>query len=178
MAKRAAEGREDRAEPDYLGGASLSHLTRKTTEARSSATREWIRSHVRRERRDRPPPGGKLRKGLSMVRKELAGQLLSGHAATAVHLRRVGQAPNDKCWWCGSGEVQSRHHLFIRCRRWTPEIKRLWESREGLWVGAPPGPLRSPLLPRRASDSRPAGVPSGHESGAGAGPGPYGSGGG
>ena len=60
---------------------------------------------------------------------ELAGrfyELLSGHAATAVHLRRVGQAPSDKCWWCGSGERQSFHHLFIKCRRWTPEIKRMW----------------------------------------------------
>ena len=47
-------------------------------------------------------------------RKELAGrfyQLLSGHAAPAVHLKRVGQAPSDKCWWCGNGERQSRHQV-------------------------------------------------------------------
>ena len=24
--------------------------------------------------------------------------------ATAEHLARVGQAPSDQCWWCGSGE--------------------------------------------------------------------------
>ena len=80
-----------------------------------------------------PPAGGKLRKELGKVRKELAGryyQLLLGHEATAVHLRRVGQAPSDKCWWCGSGERQSRHHLFIKCRRWTPEIKRMWHRVE------------------------------------------------
>ena len=48
--------------------------------------------------------GGRLRRGLGKVRKDLAGrfyQLLSGHAATAPHLMRVGQAPSDKCWWCG-----------------------------------------------------------------------------
>ena len=56
--------------------------------------------------------------GLARVRKELAGrfyQLLSGHAAAAEHLRRVGQAPSDRCWCCGSGEGQSRYHLLVRC---------------------------------------------------------------
>ena len=128
VVKRAAGGEEDRVDPECLGEASLSHLTRKTAEARSKTTREWVRDDVRKERRYRPLPRGKLRKGLGKVRKELAGrfcQLLSGHAATAVHLRRVGQAPNDKCWWCDSGERQLRHHPFIRCRRWTPEFRRL-----------------------------------------------------
>ena len=89
MAKRAAEGEEDMAAPEYLREASLSHLTRKTTEARSEATGEWIRSHAKEERRYRPPPRGRLRKVLGKVRKELASrcyQLLSCHAATAVHL--------------------------------------------------------------------------------------------
>lgn len=80
------------------------------------------------ECRYRPPPGGGLCKGLGKVRGKLAGrfyQLLEGHAATAVHLRQIGQAPNDKCWWYASGERQSSHHLLIRCRRWMPEIRRL-----------------------------------------------------
>ena len=100
LAKRAVEGEEGRASPEYLGEASLSHLTRKTAGARSRAVREWIHGRVRRECRYRPPPGGKLRKGLGKVRKELAGlfyQLLSGHVATALHLMRIGQAPSDKC---------------------------------------------------------------------------------
>ena len=54
LAKRAAEGEEDRAILDYLREASLSHLTRKTTEARSRTTAEWIRGHIRKERRYRP----------------------------------------------------------------------------------------------------------------------------
>ena len=49
LAKRAAEGKENRAEPGCQGEASLSHLSRKTTEVRSEATRDWIRNHVRRE---------------------------------------------------------------------------------------------------------------------------------
>ena len=71
-----------------------------------------------------------MRKELGKTRKELASrfyQLLSGHAAVAKHLRRVGQAESEVCFWCGSGAVQTRHHLFVVCRRWKPEIKKLWQ---------------------------------------------------
>lgn len=80
-----------------------------------------------------PSTRGKLRKGLARVRKGLAGrfhQLLSGHAATAEHLGRVGQASSDRCWWCGGGGGRARYHLFVRCQRWRPEIKRLWKRVE------------------------------------------------
>ena len=142
MAKRAASEEEDRANPQYLREASLSHLTRVTTEARSEATAEWIRSHSGRHRRYRPPKGGKMRKNLNRTRKELASrfyQLLSGHAATAEHLRRIGQVNSDTCFWYGSGERQSRYHLFVKCKRWTPEIKKLWQRvrSETGWRGAP-----------------------------------------
>ena len=132
-ARRAAERREGRADPEYLREASLSHLTRISTERRATETGRWIREHVKRRHRYRPPPGGKTGRELGRVRKELAGrfyQLLSGHAATAPHLQRFGQSPSDQYWWCGSGERQTRHHLFIRCRRWTPEIRRLWQDIE------------------------------------------------
>ena len=69
VAKQAAKGEEGRAGPEYLGEASLSHLT---TEARSKSTREWIRDRVRKERRYRPLPGRRLRKGLGKIPKELA----------------------------------------------------------------------------------------------------------
>ena len=39
---------------------------------------------------------------------------------------RVGQADTDRCWWCGSGERQTRFYLFVKCRRWGSEIRRLW----------------------------------------------------
>ena len=132
-ARRAAERREEQADPDFLRETSLSHLTRISTEKRATQTGQWIREHVGRRHRYCPPPGGKMRKELGKVQKERAGrfyQLLSGHAATAPHLQRFGQAPNDRCWWCGSGERQTRYRLFVRCRRWTPEIRRLWQSIE------------------------------------------------
>ena len=52
---------------------------------------------------------------------------------------RVGQAQSDLCWWCGSGERQTRFHLFARCRRWDPEIRRLWQriKVDCRWSGAP-----------------------------------------
>lgn len=42
MAKGAAEGRGERASAEYLREASLSHLTRTTTETKSRTTAEWI----------------------------------------------------------------------------------------------------------------------------------------
>ena len=180
VAKRAAEGREDRTHSGYLGEAGLSHLTRKTTEVRSEATRDWVRSHVRGERRYRPPPGGRIRKGLGKVRKELAGrfcQLLSSHAATVVHLKMVGQAPNDKCWWCGSGETVVSPFFHQVPSLDTRDPKAVTKSREGLRVGVPQGPLRSPPLPRQASDPGRAGIPGGHKSGQVAGSDPHGGGG-
>ena len=67
------------------------------------------------------------------MRKELAGrfyQLLSGHTAIGPHLKRSGQATDDGCWWGGSGESQTRHHLFIKCWRWMSEIRQLWQKME------------------------------------------------
>ena len=59
-ARLAAEGEGDRAVPEYIREASLSHLKRKTTEARSQATAQWIREQVGRRRRYHPHPGGRL----------------------------------------------------------------------------------------------------------------------
>ena len=70
-----------------------------------------------------------MRKALNRANKEVASrfyQLLSGHAAVADHLKRVGQADSDECFWCGTGEEQTRYHLFVRCRRWAPEIRKMW----------------------------------------------------
>ena len=93
--KSAASNKRCMIEPTYRNEASLSYLKRVTTESRSKATRDWIRERVKRKHRYRPPPNGKMRKELSKTRKELAGryyQLLSGNAAIAQHLVRVGQA--------------------------------------------------------------------------------------
>ena len=141
-AKRTAEEKNERADTTYLTEASLSYLTRKTTERRSEATRNWIRSRVGQQRRYRPPSNGRMRKGLAKIRKELASryfQLLSSHAATGEHLTRIGQAISSHCWWCGTGEGRNRYRLFVKCRRWKPEITRMWRrirSERG-WGGAP-----------------------------------------
>ena len=153
LARRAAAREQSRESLAYLQEASLSHLTRRSTEARALETSSWIRDHVRRRHRYRPPPGGRMRKELRGVRKELAGryyQLLSGHAAIAPHLRRVGQATSDSCWWCGSGERQTRLHLFSRCHRWTPEIRELWRRVEAECETGP----RAPSVRRLFRDPR------------------------
>ena len=122
--------------------ASLSHLTRKTTEARTEATARWVRERSGHRRRYRPPKGGKMRKALNRTKKEVASrsyQLLSGRAAVAEHLKRVSQTPTNKCFWCGSGERQTRYHLLVKCKRWEPEIRRLWQRvrLDYEWGGAP-----------------------------------------
>ena len=83
-----------------------------------------------------------MRKALNRARKETASryyQLLSRHAAAAEHLKRVGQATSDTCFWCGSGEKQTRYHLLVKCRRWAPEIRKMWQRArlDSGWGGAP-----------------------------------------
>ena len=115
--KNAASGEEPvEAIPEgYAAQTSLPHMTRVPTEARSRETAEWIRAHVRPERRYRPTPGRGLRRPpLRRAKKNLAGccyQLLSGHAATGAYRKKFGRTDTAECWWCASGEPQTRHHL-------------------------------------------------------------------
>ena len=56
-------------------------------------------------------------------------QLLSGHAATGDYLcSRMHKLTSDRCWWCGRDERQSRHHLFVNCEAWKPQIQELWKK--------------------------------------------------
>ena len=94
-----------------------------------------------------------MRKGLRGVRKERAGrfyQLLSGHAATGPHFKRIGLTDTESSWWCGSGEKQTRLHLFSRCRRWGTEIGELWRKVEAECEGGP----RAPSVRRLFRDPR------------------------
>lgn len=51
------------------------------------------------------------------------------HAAVGTHLHdNIKKADTSECWLCDSGEPQSRHHLFTRCRAWAPQIRRLWKD--------------------------------------------------
>ena len=116
----------------YLRGASFAHMTRRATEARSAGVAKWIGDHVKSKRRYTPPKEPKLRKELRHERKALADcyyQLLSGHAATGDYLcNKIHQLSSDKCWWCGQDERQTRHHLFVNCAAWKPQIKELWKD--------------------------------------------------
>ena len=107
-AKWAAESHHDPVERTYLQEASLAHFVRKTTEARSQCTREWIRSHVKSGWRHSPPMSGRILQDLRKERKEIAiryFQLLSGHAVIGPHLaERAKTIRSSECWWCGSGE--------------------------------------------------------------------------
>ena len=85
MAKEAAGSRVFDVQDEVRWQASLPHLSRRATESRARATSQWIRDHVRPERRYHPPGGtGLRRRALRRVRKSTAQryyQLLSGHAA-------------------------------------------------------------------------------------------------
>ena len=41
---------------------------------------------------------------------------------------RTHKLPSDRCWWCGRDERQSRHHLFVNCEAWKPQIQELWKE--------------------------------------------------
>ena len=79
-----------------------------------------------------PPGRGLRRRLLRKTPKSVAGcyyQLLSGHAAIGPYLRdKIDRATDDKCWWCGGGKQQTRHHLFTECRACLPQIRKLWKE--------------------------------------------------
>ena len=56
---------------------------------------------------------------------------MSGHAAIGsfLHDRITGPQclESDECWWCNCGRRQSRFHLFVECRAWAPQIRKLWK---------------------------------------------------
>jgi hypothetical protein len=55
-------------------------------------------------------------------------RLKSGHAPTGTYLKRFGHREDDKCWWCRSGTLQTREHLFRHCSRWKDQQKALWKA--------------------------------------------------
>ena len=133
LAKQEAErtSRDFSEVPDQVKWqVSLSPPHQRVTEQCSKGTAQWVASHVRPERRYRPPGGSGLRrKAQHRVRKSLAGryyQLLSGHAAIGsfLHERMTGplRLESRECRWRSSGKRESRHHLFTECQAWAPRI--------------------------------------------------------
>ena len=78
------------------------------------------------------PPGERPKETTTSAgQKTLAGryyQLLSGHAEAGTRRLRFGKTDTADCWWCMSGEPQSRHHLFTRCPSGTEQRRILWRD--------------------------------------------------
>ena len=115
-------------------------------------------AHVRPEKRYGPPPGrGLRRQPLRRARKTLARryyQRLLGHAATGTHRKRFGKTDLAGCWWCMSGDEQSRNHPFTQCGSWTEERRRQWKDVGEAWRWERP---RTPSV-RLLCDVRAAGA--------------------
>jgi hypothetical protein len=43
------------------------------------------------------------------------------------YLAEVGQAADDRCWWC-SNASQTREHLFKHCNRWKEQQSTMWRE--------------------------------------------------
>ena len=53
-------------------------------------------------------------------------QMASGHALIKTYLKRIGKAETEECYWCGSGEQETRGHLFGRCKKFTQDRLKLY----------------------------------------------------
>jgi hypothetical protein len=113
---------------------TLAHVARGITEMKWSEHLAWVkegcrgkRYHLLRERQRADPVA-------SRVRKTLASrfyQFRTGKARTGPYLAMVGQAGDDKCWWCsngGSGLSQTQAHLFKHCHRWRDQQITMWRA--------------------------------------------------
>ena len=99
-ANKAAESAVYGVEKPLLYEASLAYVSRSITVAKSWDTVKLIDSHVKKERRYRPPRGGRIRLQLRGERKALASryyQFLSGDAAIG---KACGWRPPRQCDVC------------------------------------------------------------------------------
>ena len=54
-------------------------------------------------------------------------QFLSGHANIGSYLHRMELVDDDTCWWCDTGERQTRFHLVASCPAWRGQARVLWK---------------------------------------------------
>jgi ribonuclease HI len=134
MAKTAAASEiyGDRISRQFLPAVTIAHLRRRTTERKTRETTAWIVERTRQRRSYILPNKRGFRQALKHEKKALAGryyQLLTGHALIAPYLKeKLKKIESDQCWWCDSGERQTRHHLFTKCRAFMPQIRQLWKE--------------------------------------------------
>ena len=111
---------------------SMSHMRRRTTDARTVQTARWVAERTRERRSYIPRRRAGVRKALMGEKKSLASryyQLLTGHAITAPYMKeKLKKIESDQCWWCDSGKRQTRHHLLCECRAFRPQIVKMWRE--------------------------------------------------
>ena len=85
--------------------------------------------------------------GDALSRSARTRNFMSGHAVTGDYLcSKTHKLASDECWWCGQDEGQDRHHLFVNCAAWRPQIKELWKDVGYLCEWKHPGAPRMALL--------------------------------
>jgi hypothetical protein len=114
--------------------ASKTWLKRKASERKSEEAEQWVRPRVARNRAYIAPKKRKfeLRPEIRHIPKPLASryyQLMSGHALIGPYMKeKLKKADSDECWWCDTGQRQTRENLFKECPKWKDEIRDLWRD--------------------------------------------------
>jgi hypothetical protein len=108
----------------------LAHVARGLTEAKWNEHLAWVkerccgkRYYLLRERQHTDQVASRAQKATA----SRFYQFRMNKAPTGPYLAEVGQAAEDKCWWC-SGPSQTREHLFKHCRRWKDQQASMWRA--------------------------------------------------
>jgi hypothetical protein len=134
LAKRGASDRAEFTELSrhFIKGTSISWMRRQASEAKTRGTKEWLAPMLEKAKAYRPPKKTGFRSELRHVPKALASryyQLMSGHALITPYLKdKIHKADSDECWWCATGQRQTREHVFKECSKWKAEITDLWRA--------------------------------------------------
>jgi ribonuclease HI len=100
---------------------TLAHVARGVTEKKWHEHLAWVKERCHGKRYYHLKESQHTDSVAARARKAVASrfyQLRMGKARIGTYLAMVGQAEDDKCWWCGSGASQTREHLFKHCSRW------------------------------------------------------------
>jgi hypothetical protein len=110
---------------------TLAHVARGITEAKWQEHLAWVkercrgkRYHLLQERQRTDPVASSAKKAIASQ----FYQLRMGKAHTDPYLAKIGEAADDKCWWCGSGASQTREHLFKHCSQWKDQRITMWRA--------------------------------------------------
>jgi hypothetical protein len=114
---------------------TLAHVARGITEAKWNEHLAWVKEWCRgkryylfRERQHTDPVASRAQKATA----SRFYQFRVNKTPTGPYLAEVGQAADDKCWWCSSsdssGPSQTREHLFKQCRRWKDQQATMWRA--------------------------------------------------